>query len=254
MGISGLLPALKAVQRPAVLGDYNGKRAAIDTYCWLHRAAYSCSRELCQGVPTRRHIDYVLNRIGLLKRNGVTPVMIFDGGRLPSKADEEKSREKSRNEQREKALAHLRAGNQSAANECFQRAVDITPAVAATVIQALKEEGVECIVAPYEADAQMAYLSRIEYVDLIITEDSDLLAYGAHTILFKLDKLGAGVEIRYQDIMMKDVSFVGFTRDQFLEMCILSGCDYLPSVSGIGVKKAHGYIRRLKTYTKVFST
>lgn len=43
----------------------------------------------------------------------------------------------------------------------------------------------------------MAYLSITEYVDIIITEDSDLLAYGAKKVLFKLDKFGYGEEIEF---------------------------------------------------------
>lgn len=39
------------------------------------------------------------------------------------------------------------------------------------------QAGVEVIVAPYEADAQMAYLANTGYVDAVITEDSDLLVY-----------------------------------------------------------------------------
>ena len=44
--------------------------------------------------------------------------------------------------------------------------------------QALKEAGVEVIVAPYEADAQMAFLAKSRAVHAVITEDSDLLTYG----------------------------------------------------------------------------
>ncbi len=44
--------------------------------------------------------------------------------------------------------------------------------------QALRAEGVEYIVAPYEADAQLYFLEREGYVDGIITEDSDLLVFG----------------------------------------------------------------------------
>lgn len=44
--------------------------------------------------------------------------------------------------------------------------------------QALKEVGVSFIVAPYEADAQMAYLALHGDVWAVVTEDSDLLAYG----------------------------------------------------------------------------
>ena len=45
----------------------------------------------------------------------------------------------------------------------------------------LKREGIECIVAPYEADAQLAYLALTGDVDAVITEDSDLLPYGCPT-------------------------------------------------------------------------
>ena len=52
--------------------------------------------------------------------------------------------------------------------------------------------GVECIVAPYEADAQLAYLEKEGIVDLVITEDSDLLVFGCKRVLFKMDDAGNG--------------------------------------------------------------
>lgn len=51
--------------------------------------------------------------------------------------------------------------------------------MAYNLIRKLKEEKVECIVAPYEADAQLAFLARSGYVSCVITEDSDLIPYGA---------------------------------------------------------------------------
>ncbi len=45
-------------------------------------------------------------------------------------------------------------------------------------MQALKAEGVEYVVAPYEADAQMTYLAITGRVHAVITEDSDMLPYG----------------------------------------------------------------------------
>ncbi len=47
-----------------------------------------------------------------------------------------------------------------------------------SLLQALKRCGVEFIVAPYEADAQMAYLALNGLVAAVLTEDSDLLPYG----------------------------------------------------------------------------
>jgi exonuclease-1 len=48
-------------------------------------------------------------------------------------------------------------------------------------------ENVPYVVAPYEADAQLAYLERIGLADAILTEDSDLLVYGCKMVLFKLE-------------------------------------------------------------------
>jgi XPG I-region len=45
-------------------------------------------------------------------------------------------------------------------------------------MQVLKKEKVDYIVAPYEADAQMAFLSINKLVDAVITEDSDLIPFG----------------------------------------------------------------------------
>jgi len=50
--------------------------------------------------------------------------------------------------------------------------------------QVLRQENVEYVVAPYEADAQMAFLARNGHVDLVITEDSDLIAYACPQVLF----------------------------------------------------------------------
>lgn len=49
-------------------------------------------------------------------------------------------------------------------------------------VQAARARGVDCIVAPYEADAQLAYLNKTGMVQAIITEDSDLLAFGCKKV------------------------------------------------------------------------
>ena len=48
--------------------------------------------------------------------------------------------------------------------------------------QAARARGVDCVVAPYEADAQLAFLSKVGLAQAIITEDSDLLAFGCKKV------------------------------------------------------------------------
>jgi len=44
-----------------------------------------------------------------------------------------------------------------------------------------------CIVAPYEADSQLAFLSRNNIVDAVLTEDSDLFIFEANTAGFQIN-------------------------------------------------------------------
>lgn len=190
--------------------------------------------------------------VELLRHNGVQPLMIFDGAQLPAKRDTELERRRAREEHREKARAHLRAGNTGAAAECYQRAVDITPRIARGLMDALEDAGVAFLVAPYEADAQMAYLAHRGLVHAIVTEDSDLLAYYCPRVLYKIDRVtGMGQEICVADLpRARELGLQSFTRQHFLEMCIMSGCDFLPSLPSIGIKKAYGAIRQHRGFVK----
>ena len=54
--------------------------------------------------------------------------------------------------------------------------------MALAFIKLLREKRIQAIVAPYEADAQLAYLVKEGLADFVITEDSDLLAFGASRV------------------------------------------------------------------------
>ena len=93
------------------------------------------------------------------------------------------------------------------------------------------------MVAPYEADAQLAWLYKNEKVDFVISEDSDLLAFGVKRVFFKMDNMGIGQEVN-MDRLHEVAQFKGFTDEMLLIAVILSGCDYLASIPGIGLKKS----------------
>ncbi|KAI3741608.1 hypothetical protein L1987_59282 [Smallanthus sonchifolius] len=255
MGIQGLLPLLKSIMVPIHIKDLEGCSVAVDTYSWLHKGALSCSKELCKSEPTSKHVNYCMHRVNLLRHYGVKPILVFDGGHLPMKNEQEIKRARSRKENLARAIEHESCGNASAAYECYQKAVDISPAIAYELIQVLKKENIPYIVAPYEADAQMTFLAISKHVDAVITEDSDLIPFGCPRIIYKMDKYGQGVEFQYSKLQNnKELNLNGFTKQMILEMCILSGCDYLQSLPGMGLKKAHALIKKLKSYDKIISS
>lgn len=115
-------------------------------------------------------------------------------------------------------------------------------------IQELKRENVEYIVAPYEADAQLAYLNRTGVISAVITEDSDLLCFGCTKVIYKLGHDGSGTQISLDRLgAIKKMRF--WNLERFRQMCILSGCDYLSSPSGIGLKTAMKMLHNTDAYS-----
>jgi len=58
-----------------------------------------------------------------------------------------------------------------------------------------------------------------------------------------MDRCGNGIEVDMN--LFKEVTefdFSNFTDEMLLTTCILSGCDYLESIKGIGFKKAYRYV------------
>lgn len=152
-----------------------------------------------------------------------------------------------RAESRQKAHELLKEGKYELAKRKFAESIDITPKIAHQLIRHLKRMGVEYYVAPYEADAQLMYMWKEGYADVIITEDSDLLAYGCEKVFFKMDSKGYGYEVDIRNIgLITKPSFCSFTREDFVKTCILSGCDYIESIKGVGFKKAHKYMQKMK--------
>jgi exonuclease-1 len=54
MGISGLLPLLKSIQKPVHISALAGQCVAVDAYVWLHRGIYGCATEIGMSKPTRK--------------------------------------------------------------------------------------------------------------------------------------------------------------------------------------------------------
>lgn len=117
----------------------------------------------------------------------------------------------------------MRQGNHNEAKKFQQRGVDVTHEMALQLIKRCREINADCIVAPYEADAQLAYLNKIGLADYIVTEDSDLILFGCRKILFKLDLAGHSDFVDTAKLhLAMNCPIEKFTMDKFRLMCILS--------------------------------
>eukprot|EP00930_Biecheleria_cincta_P098157 TRINITY_DN89838_c0_g1_i1.p1 TRINITY_DN89838_c0_g1~~TRINITY_DN89838_c0_g1_i1.p1 ORF type:complete len:844 (-),score=161.75 TRINITY_DN89838_c0_g1_i1:71-2557(-) len=201
MGIQGLLPFLKTYARSRNIKDFQGKNVGVDAMCWMHKGAFACARELVERKDTDKFIYYFLRMCEILRYHEITPIIVFDGDKLPAKAKEDEHRNQVREAAQKEAielLARQEKGEEVSekllATKC-QGAIKITSAMISRLQSALKELGIGFMVAPYEADAQLAYMCRRGWIHAVISEDSDLLAYGCPNTFFKMDKHGDGQHI-----------------------------------------------------------
>jgi flap endonuclease-1 len=107
---------------------------------------------------------------------------------------------------------------------------------------------VPCLQAPEEADPQCAFLSKLNLVDYVATEDMDLLTFGSKILLKNFMKRGM-YKVTLDDIL-KDGKI---TMDQFIDICILLGCDYTDTIDGIGPKRAWDLIKKYGSIEELIS-
>lgn len=248
MGVKELLPLLKSVTQKVHLSQLQGCRVAIDASSWMYRAAMTCSKELVlTGQPSPAFYSYLRKRINQLKQYGIiTMIFVFDGCDCEAKQAENERRTASKLKHWKLAMEEEEIGDANAAERYYQQAVSIDYGVIKSVVAMLEEMSLPYVMAPFEADPQLSYLCNHNLVDIVISEDSDLLAYGCEAVLFKLDNEGCGDLITYSAVF-REPAFQDWNTLQFQMFCCLLGCDYVPRIYGIGVKTAYSLICKCTT-------
>eukprot|EP00834_Sanchytrium_tribonematis_P000676 NODE_13_length_54415_cov_0.522424.p10 type:complete len:437 gc:universal NODE_13_length_54415_cov_0.522424:43026-44336(+) len=255
MGISNLLANTRSIQKPIKIKSLRNKRVAVDAFGWLHLALYPCAEDIYYNRAYKtKMVKYFMQRVTRLVEKGIEVLIVFDGMRLPAKLNTHQDRKQKRSDALENAKKYTNI-DIDAARKYMQSAVKVTSEHVALVQAELKKFDIKFMVSPFEADAQLAYLCKNGHVDYVITEDSDLLAYGCPRVIFKLDKSQNGegmlVEITKGKQQCTELNMKNWTESQFRTFCILCGCDYLDNIKGIGTKKAHQLVSKFKSIEKI---
>lgn len=143
------------------------------------------------------------------------------------------------------------AGFHKQAQDHFTRSFSITPQLLARLMQLLEEADIEYIVAPYEADAQLAYLVSIGYAATAISEDSDLLVFGCTRVVYKLNPKLQG-ELQVLEEALGKGALKGWTLERLRWLAVLSGCDYVSSLETVGPKAAYSIVTHSRSLNDVF--
>ena len=103
-------------------------------------------------------------------------------------------------------------------------------------------------IAPLEAETMCADLCKRGLVDCVLSEDTDVLAYGAPIFLTKINTMSdTCVQINYHDILEK----LQLHSHEFLDLCIMCGCDYNKNIPKIGCESSYKLIKTHKTIESI---
>jgi len=102
--------------------------------------------------------------------------------------------------------------------------------------------------APLEAECACADLCRRGIVDAVLTEDTDVLAYGSPIFLSKIDTSNdTCVQIIYSEVL----EALKITSSEFLDLCIMFGCDYNKNINKVGIETSYKYILEFKSIDEI---
>lgn len=175
---------------------------------------------------TTSHIQGMFNRTIRFLTEGIKPAYIFDG-----KPPEFKSGELlKRRQKREKAQAELKKaaedGNVEEQDKQSKRLVRAGHKENQDCQRLLELMGVPVIVAPCEAEAQASALCKDGLFYATATEDMDALTFQTPVLVRKMTFANQSKSMVQTMDYKKAVEGLGLTHEQFVDLCILLGCDY----------------------------
>jgi flap endonuclease-1 len=194
------------------------------------------------------HLLGLYNRSIMLMENGIRPCWVFDGKPPDAKIFVlRKRKERKENAEREKSEAKDE-GDMEAALKFANQTVKIDKKMTDDAKKLIKLLGLPVIEAPSEAEATCAILAKNKLVDCAATEDMDTLCFGCPILIRDLSNKEANItEIKLEEVLKG----LDINMEQFIDLCILCGCDYCPRIDNVGSIKAYNLIKEHETIENV---
>ncbi|KAI0754877.1 PIN domain-like protein [Daedaleopsis nitida] len=260
MGIKGLT-ALLAEHSPKAFQEHEiktlfGRKVAIDASMSIYQfliAVRQKDGELLtnDAGETTSHLMGFFYRTIRMVENGIKPAYVFDGKPPELKSGVLSKRFERREEAKEEGEEAKETGTAEDMDRFSRRTVKVTREHNEECRKLLGLMGIPYVVAPSEAEAQCAELARGGEVYAAGSEDMDTLTFGT-PILYRHLTFSEARKTPISEIHL-DKALEGLEMDmsQFIDLCILLGCDYLEPIKGIGPKSALKLVREHKTLGEV---
>ena len=267
MGIKGFNKAIKELVPEAAdripASDLYGKRVAIDTpgIAWRalavgHRKAVDSTNVLIEdinyGIRQKFFIKYMSDLVMKFLRLGIVPIFIMEGIAPPEKCNAWARRSKSKDslkrrlENMEQTIANIDVLEHtpelaSEYKKLLRQDVKPREEEYAALVDILKSLGIPCIKASGEAERLCAALAIEGHVAGVYTKDTDIFPLGCQLMLTDMENTPDGYYFLCTRLapILRGLSL---RFAEFVDLCIMSGCDFNSNIPGYAFKKSYRLI------------
>ncbi|KAJ0059212.1 hypothetical protein NL108_009594, partial [Boleophthalmus pectinirostris] len=242
MGITKLADLVRSEAPNAIshkdISDYSGT-------CLMINNINLTSLVLCSGGVTLALSGLFYRTLTLLEHD-IKPVFVFDG-KPPAQKVATVSNFKN-------ILCVLSLQLQKRAEADGRKFTNylgfgMTSAQTKNCIKLLELLGVPIVQAPGDAEALCAQLVKAGAVFAVASEDMDTLPFGANILIRQLNASKDSEVTEYS--LEKLLHKLELTQKEFVDLCILLGCDYCDKIPKLGPKRALVLIQNHRTIEEV---
>lgn len=225
------------------------KTVAIDTSIFLYKFSYG-----------GKMIESFLKQIISFLDNNITPFYIFDGKSTQEKEKlitERQNKYENNKKKIDQVITETRndfsIGDNIDATTTVEKIKKVNIKINKSEIEDLKNlltnMGIMFYQCNGETDLFCRFLSQNNIVNYFITEDMDFLT---HNCKFVITKFSFTSKFYLYD-NQKMLNAIKLNRNQFIDMCILLGCDYTKTVKGIGMARSYPLIKQYETIENIIN-
>lgn len=262
MGIKSLFQVINENAPDAIktgeIKNQFGRKVAIDAsmsiYSFLIAVRSDGQQLMSETGETTSHLMGMFYRTLRMVDNGIKPLYVFDGAPPKLKSGELAKRFQRKSEAQQAHEEAKETGTAEDVEKFSRRTVRVTREHNAECQRLLQLMGIPYIIAPTEAEAQCAVLARAGKVYAAASEDMDTLTFDSPVLLRHLTFSEQRKEPILEIHLDKVLEGLEMDRAQFIDLCILLGCDYLDPIKGVGPSTALKLIREHKNLEGVVDT
>jgi flap endonuclease-1 len=255
MGIKDLNPFIKANVPEAIehvhFSKLSGKRVAIDTSIYFYKFLYK----------NDRYLESFFLQISKLLRWGIVPIYVFDGVPPKEKTEEIQQRIIKKNNIKYK-IEELDKSVNDELDVSKKKHIYIEIAKLKKKLIYVKSEyiinlkyfldllNIKYIQSEGEADSLCSKLNKNNVVDMVMSDDMDLLTSGTKMLLRDYCNSSNNIYTYNVNLIYEKL---GFDYDMWVDFCILCGCDYSKRIKGFGPNSIFKSIKEFKNIETIMN-